>query len=291
MRRIFSAVLLTVLTASVAFGASAQSTVPTASSPTLNRIRQSGTIRFAYRDDDAPFSFKSGTGEPIGYMVELCKAVAKTLPQFANLPQLKIVWVPVTSVTRFDAIRQGQADVLCDSSTATLDRRKIVDFSISTFVDGAGILVKDKKIKDLSELNGTKIGVLAGTTTQQALANGLKAANVSATVVTATSYHDGLNQLDAGTISAFFGDRSILLYLIPQSKAPASLNLADNYLTTEPYAMALPRGDDDFRLAVDVALSRIYRSGAIVPIYAATFNRNVIDATLVLFYAVTSLPE
>ena len=224
-------------------------------------------------------------------MVELCKSVAKGLPQFANVPTLKIEWVPVTSVDRFDAIRQGKADLLCDSSTATLDRRKIVDFSISTFVDGAGLLVRDKPIKSMNELAGTKIGVVAGTTTQQALANSLKAANINATVVPVTSYRDGLTQLDSGAITAFFGDRSILLYLVPQSKAPDKLFLADNYMTVEPYAMALPRGDDDFRLAVDVVLSRIFRSGQVVPIYGAAFGRTSIDPTLVLFYSVTILPE
>ena len=52
--------------------------------------------------------------------------------------------------------------------------------------------------------------------------------------------------LDDGKISAYFGDRSILLYLIRQSKAPEKLRLADDYLSVEPYALALPRGDSDF---------------------------------------------
>ncbi len=291
MRRILTFALLTALVATLHGPAAAQTTAPTASSPTLNRIRQSGTIHLAYRADAAPFSSKDGAGNPTGYMVELCKLVAKGLPQFANVPQLKITWVPVTSVDRFDTIRQGKADLLCDSSTATLERRKIVDFSIATFVDGAGLLVAGKPLKNMNEVAGTKIGVVAGTTTQQALANSLKAANITATVIPVPSYHDGLAQLDSGAITSFFGDRSILLYLVPQSKAPDKLFLADNYMTVEPYAMALPRGDDDFRLAVDVVLSRIIRSGQVIPIYGAAFGRTAIDPTLVLFYSVTTLPE
>src|SRR6516162_11191740 len=69
--------------------------------------------------------------------------------------------------------------------------------------------------------------------------------------------------LDDGKISAYFGDRSILVSLIKDSKAPGKLVLAENYLSVEPYALALPHGDDDFRLAVDRALSHIYRSGEI----------------------------
>jgi ABC-type amino acid transport substrate-binding protein len=291
MARVLSSVLLIALFASLHAGANAQTSAAPVAQSTLARIRQTQTIRLAYRVDAAPFSYQSGTAAPIGYMIELCKAVAKALPQIANLPALTVTYVPVTAVNRFDAIKQGRADLLCDSSTATLDRRKAVDFSIPTFVDGASVLVRNTKIANFSELAGKKIAVVSGTTTQQALDSTIKAANISASVVPAATYLDGLHMLDSGAVSALFGDRSVLLYLIPQSAAPSQLYLADNYLTAEPYAMAMQRGDTDFRLAVDTALSHIYRSGLVVPIYAATFGRQTIDPTLVLFYAASSLPD
>jgi ABC-type amino acid transport substrate-binding protein len=43
--------------------------------------------------------------------------------------------------------------------------------------------------------------------------------------------------------------------------------LAENYLSVEPYVLALPRGDEEFRLAVDRALSHIYRGGEIGPLF------------------------
>ena len=70
--------------------------------------------------------------------------------------------------------------------------------------------------------------------------------------------------LDDGRVSAYFGDRSILLSLIKSSKVRKELGIADTYPTLEPYALA--RGDDDFRLAVDTALSRTYRTGEIAAI-------------------------
>jgi len=35
----------------------------------------------------------------------------------------------------------------------------------------------------------------------------------------------------------------------------------------EPYALMLPRGDHDFRLAVNRVLAKLYRTGEIKPIY------------------------
>jgi hypothetical protein len=55
----------------------------------------------------------------------------------------------------------------------------------------------------------------------------------------------------------------------------AGLLLADAYLSVEPYALALRRGDEDFRLAIDRALSQIYRSREIVKLFAMSFGPTV----------------
>jgi ABC-type amino acid transport substrate-binding protein len=43
--------------------------------------------------------------------------------------------------------------------------------------------------------------------------------------------------------------------------------LLDEDFSVEPYALMLPRGDYDFRLAVNRVLARLYRTGEIKPIY------------------------
>lgn len=48
--------------------------------------------------------------------------------------------------------------------------------------------------------------------------------------------------------------------------------MADTYLSVEPIALAMQRGDSDFRLAIDTALSNIYRRGEIVPIFRGAFG-------------------
>ncbi len=47
-----------------------------AESPTLNRIKATGTITFGYRDNAVPFSYKNRDGRIKGYSVELCTRVA-----------------------------------------------------------------------------------------------------------------------------------------------------------------------------------------------------------------------
>lgn len=266
--------------------------IGTASAGTLDRIGQDKSIRIAYRDDAPPFSYKDKIGEPVGFMVDLCREVAKKLSDQLHVTALNVTYVPVTATDRFEAIRQQKADLLCEPTSATLSRRELVDFSIPTFVDGASLMIRADGPHDLKALAGQKIGVVAGTTTEQALRNSLKLGGITADVVPAKTHAEGLAMLDDGKVSAYFGDRSILVSLIKDSKAPGKLMLAENYLSVEPYALALPHGDEDFRLAVDRALSHIYRSGEIGSIFKRTFGDNTKPGeVLQTLYLVSGLPD
>ena len=258
----------------------------------LDRISQDKTIRIAYREDAPPFSYKDKIGEPVGFMVDLCRDVAKRLAEQLNLPSLNVTYVPVTAADRFEAIQQQKADILCEPTSATLSRREQVDFSIPTFVDGAGLMIRADGPRDLKALAGQKIGVLAGTTTEEALRNSLKLAEITADVIPAKTHAEGLAMLEDGKVSAYFGDRSILVSLIKGSKAPDKLMLAENYFSVEPYALALPRGDEAFRLAIDRALSHIYRSGEIAAIFKRTFgDQTKPGQVLQTLYLIAGLPD
>ncbi len=93
---------------------------PLAASPTLDRIKATGTVTFAYRDGAAPFSFKARNGRPQGYSVELCEKVAAAIGKALAVPALKIEWRPVDAANRLDAVASGQADAECGTTTITL---------------------------------------------------------------------------------------------------------------------------------------------------------------------------
>src|SRR3954466_11630679 len=140
-----------------------------ASAGTIDRIRQDKIIRIAYRTDAPPFSYKDKLGEPSGFIVDLCRAVAKNLTKQLSLPSLSVSYVTVTAADRFEAIQQNKADLLCEPTSATLSRRAVVDFSITTFLDGASLMIGADGPRNLQALAGRKIGVLAGTTTEEGL--------------------------------------------------------------------------------------------------------------------------
>ena len=276
-------ILLTVITLLWSGGAMAA---------TLDQIRDSQSIRIAYREDAAPFSYKGGDGQPAGFMVELCRLVAQRIAKQLNVADLKPVYVPVTAAERFEAVRQGRADLLCEATTATLSRRELVDFSLPTFIDGASLMIRAGGPNGLDAMAGRRIGVLGDTTTEIALRNELRRAAVEAEVVPMLSHHEGVAQLDDDKIAAYFADRAILSYLVRDSRAPWQLRIAEQYLTVEPYALALPRGDSAFRLAVDRALSHIYRSGEIIALFRDVFGAEVNPSQILKsVYIIAGLPD
>src|SRR5947209_5602963 len=85
-------------------------TIGGASAGTLDRISKEKAIRIAYREDAPPFSYKDKIGEPVGFMVDLCREVAKKLADQLRADSLNVVYVPVTAADRFEAIQQQKAD-------------------------------------------------------------------------------------------------------------------------------------------------------------------------------------
>jgi polar amino acid transport system substrate-binding protein/glutamate/aspartate transport system substrate-binding protein len=259
---------------------------------TLDDVAKNGVIRGGFRENAHPFAYKGSDGKPNGFMVQLCEAVAADIAQQLKLPGLKLEFVPVTTENRLDMIKQGKIDLLCDSLTETLDRRAVVDFSITTFVDGTSFAIRDDGPRDMQELAGKKVGAVAGTLTEQELRKALAALHVNAAIVPFTEFTAAMAALEKGEIAAYFAGGAMLTAMIKDHKDAARILLANTYLSLEPFALAMKLGESPFRLAVDRALSRIYRSGRIATIFSDVFGKNARPTQqLQTLYMIATLPE
>jgi len=239
----------------------------------LKKIRDTQTINVAWRTDSSPFSYEDSGKQPAGYTIELCKRVVGAIEKQLGLTGLKTNWVPVNVDTRFEGLVKGQTDMECGSTTATLGRMKTVDFSSIIFVDGTGLIVRQSfQGTGINDIGGKKIGVIAGTSNERELNEALKARVLTATIVNVKTREEGLEQVESGTIDAYASDRVLLIGLAAKAKDPKNLALLADALSYEPYAITLPRGDWQLRLAVNTALAQIYRSGAIGEIYGRWFG-------------------
>jgi glutamate/aspartate transport system substrate-binding protein len=206
--------------------------------------------------------------EPAGYTIDLCKLIVKSLEKQVNSP-LRIEWVPVTTQNRFKAVADGSADMECGSSTVTLGRMNEVDFSNYIFVENTALVVTASSgINAIADLGGRKIAVITGTTNEKALMRALERRHLSATIIQVRNRAEGMAALAGGRVDAFASDR----YLLGAMKTDTALTMLSEDLSTEPYAVTLPRGDWAFRLAVNTALAQIFRSGEILNIFTKWFG-------------------
>jgi len=244
-----------------------------AAAQTLDTIRKTGVIRLGYIDGAAPFSYADANGEPQGYSVELCRAVADGIGAQLKRDNLKTRWVKLTVQNRIDAVHRKQVDVECSTATWTLGRQRLVDFSLITFVDGGNVLTRiDSPARRLADFGGKRIAVIGGTTTERALRDSLKRGLVAAEVVLVKSRDEGLALVRQGQADGLASDRTTLIGVAVTRAAGDAFKLLEEDFSIEQYALMLPRGDTDFRIAVNRTLARLYRSGEIRRVYDRTLG-------------------
>ncbi len=238
----------------------------------MKSIAETATLRIAYRTDSRPFSFVDPQGRPTGYTIELCERIAKSLERQLGLPALAIEWVPVDTRTRFEAIVGGAADIECGSTTASLSRMKIVDFSNLVFAESTGVLVKaGAGIFRFDDMAGRKIGIIAGSTNGQAIRDQLAQRRIDAKLVEFRDRSEGVEALARGELEGFATDKLVLLALAQAANLRDFTVLPDD-LSFEPFAIMLPRGDSAFRLAINTGLAQVFRSGEVIELYTKYFS-------------------
>ena len=260
---------------------------------TLKKIKRSKTITLGYHESARPFSFANAEGKPMGYSVDLCTLVAAGVGQQLGLTDLQLKWVKVSVESRIQAVAKGTVDLECGTTTTSLSRYEQVDFSLMTFIDGASLLVTDSSgIQGVSNLEGKRVALIPGTTTQSQLTGALRKRNVTATIVPVRDHAAGIAALDDGAADAYASDRVILTGIGRTAKHPEKLSLLAEFFSYEPYGLMLRRDEAAFRLSVNRTLAQLYRSREIVPIFEKWFgDMSTAGPIIAAMYLINGLPE
>jgi glutamate/aspartate transport system substrate-binding protein len=234
---------------------------------TLQQIKKSGQIKIGYRESEPPMSFLDKEGNPSGYSIDICMGIVTEVENKIGM-DVKVEYVPVTADERFKALGDNKIDILCGSTTKTLSRSELVDFTQLTFVTGASLMtLKDNKTLDSAGFDGTKIGVVKATTTAAALEKLIQETSTTAEVVLFNSAKESIEALRKKKIDAFSSDQVVLIGLALKEHDPMNFMIKSDVFSFEPFALAVRRNDADFRLIADRVISELYRSGKILAIY------------------------
>jgi ABC-type amino acid transport substrate-binding protein len=243
---------------------------------TLDTIRLTRTIHIAHRESSLPFSYLNENQVPVGYAVDLCKKIAGAVQRELKLPTLRIVYLPVTSVTRIPAIVEGKADLECGSTTNNAERRKQVAFTIPHFVATVRMLVRaDSGIKNWVDLRGKTVVTTKGTTTIKLLKDRDTVRSLDLKIVEGADHAASFVMVEDGMAEAFTMDDALLFGLRASAKAPEKFVVTGAALSAEPYAIMLRKDDPNFKRVVDLEMARLINDGELNTLYKKWFEQPI----------------
>ncbi|CAD6550144.1 amino acid ABC transporter substrate-binding protein [Paraburkholderia sabiae] len=253
---------------------------PAALTGTLSKVRESGTIALGYRESSVPFSWLNTRKEPIGYSIELCKALVSAIGDAVNRT-LTIQWVPVTPENRIDAVVSGRVDLECGSTTSNVERQKRVAFSPIIFVAGTKVMVKKgSPIGSFRDLAGRRVAVTAGTTNEKALRDLDRKFRLGIQLQVVPDHAQGFAQVADGQADAFATDDVLLYGLIAEHAGErGEYRVVGDYLSYDPYGIMFRKDDPQLAQVVKDTFQELAADGEIDRQYKRWFLRRLPSGT------------
>lgn len=231
--------------------------------PVLDRIRQAGKVVIAYRETSVPFSYVvRAEGPPVGYAIDLCQRLVRAVAKKLEIGTLRVEYLLVDNATRISSVVEGHADLACESTTNTAERREKVAFTIPHYVTGARIVVRaGDPFNGLADFRGRKLVSTTGTNPLKALDQGNRLHNQGIVVGEVADHAQGILAVETGTADGFLMDEALLHGMIAARPDPSRLKIVGRYVTVEPLAIVLPRDDAAFKRIIDDEMRRLILSG------------------------------
>ena len=213
----------------------------------------------------APFESQNEKGEIVGFDIDVVKAVA----QKAGL-EVKFVNTPWEGI--FNALNQGDRDLLVSAVTITDERKQTMDFSAPYFDAAQLIAVKqNSKVSKFDDLKKLKVGVQTGTTGDEAVTK-LQGKN-STSIKRFESTPLALKELEAGGVDAVVADNGVVVHYIANNPGGKFKTVNDKAFVPEQYGIVVKKGNQELLGKINQGLGRDQGRRHYDKIYAQYFGQ------------------
>ncbi len=223
----------------------------------LEEVTSRGTLRCGVNDSVPGFGFTGEAGEPEGFDIDFCRAVAAAVLGDSEAVEFSVL----SAEQRFTALQSGEIDVLIRNTTDTASRdgTEGARFLHTTFYDAQGMMVAaDSGVESLADLDGETICVLSGTTTELNLETVFQAEGLEYEPLAFEETDPLQEAFIQGRCGAWTSDKSQLAGIRsnwPEGQGgPEALVILDETMSKEPLGPVVSDGDDDWADAVNWAV-------------------------------------
>jgi general L-amino acid transport system substrate-binding protein len=209
---------------------------------TLETVRQRGSVQCGVSEGLFGFSEQDSQGEWSGFDVDFCRAVAGAIFDDPS----RVSFVPLSASERFNALRAGRVDLLSRNSTWTLEREAGLGLAFAgiTYHDGQGFMImRDLNAISALELDGAKVCVETGTTSQLNLADFFRANSMRFEERAFPSSSEALKAFQSGQCNVLTRDQSALYAERLKLARPADAVILPDVISKEPLG-PVTRADD-----------------------------------------------
>jgi general L-amino acid transport system substrate-binding protein len=220
--------------------------IGSASATTLDNVRQKGSVSCGVNVGLGGFSMPDSTGIWKGLDVDACRAVAAAIFGDAT----KVRYVPTTGTSRFAALQSGEIDILSRNTTFTYVRDTSIGLHMVmvNFYDGQGFMMRNTvKAANLTELAGSTICMLQGSTHELNLADWMKQHDIQFQIVLLDTTDVLIKALLSGRCDVASSDGYNLASIrgagVPN---PDDFVILPQRISKEPLGPMVRRGDDQW---------------------------------------------
>jgi polar amino acid transport system substrate-binding protein len=212
----------------------------------------------------APFESQNEKGEIVGFDIEVVSAIAAK----AGV-QVKFVNTPWEGI--FNAVAQGDRDLLVSAITITDERKQTMDFTAPYFDAVQLIAVKqNSKVTKFADLKPLKVGVQTGTTGDEVVTKLL--GKNSAAIKRFESTPLALKELESGGVDAVVADNGVVAHYVANNAGTGFKTVSDPSFTPEQYGIAVRKGNTAVLEMLNQGLAGIRADGTYDRIYAKYFG-------------------
>ena len=245
-------------------------------SPTLKKIKDSGTIALGHRESSIPFSYYDDKQQVVGYSQELMLKVVDAVKAELKLPALAVKLTPVTSQNRIPLVQNGTVDIECGSTTNNAERGRQVAFSNTIFIIGTRLMTKKESgIKDFPDLAGKNVVTTAGTTSERLIRKMNEDKKLAMNIISAKDHGESFLTLETGRAVAFMMDDALLYGELAKARRPAEWTIVGTPQSFEAYGCMMRKDDPAFKKVADAALAKAMTSGEAEAIYKKWFTQPI----------------
>ena len=212
----------------------------------------------------APFESQNERGQIVGFDIDLVQAIAVKAGfnvRFVNTP-----WERV-----FNALGQGERDMLVSAITITDERRATMSFN-APYLDASQVIVlrNSSAVSRFSDLRRLRVGVQTGTTGDEAVTALLGKTNQNIRRIESTPL--ALKELEAGSLDAVVGDNGVVAHYIANNPKGMLKAVADPHFVPEQYGIVVKKGDNELLRKINQGLAGVRSDGTYQRLLAKYFG-------------------